>query len=162
MAMELVEEISVGAGGAASIEFTSIPQDGVDLLLLTSLRSNRTGSSIDGVALQLNSSSSGFSYIRLLGEGVSALSNTSAFTLAPTADTTTNTFSNTAHLFSNYAATQAKSFAADSVFENNATLAYQILHAGLWSTTDAITSIQLALSNGTFEQYSTASLYKIY
>lgn len=162
MAMELVEHIEVGAGGAASIEFTSIPQDGVDLLLLTSLRSNRTGSSIDGVALQLNSSSSGFSYIRLNGEGVAALSNTSAFTVAPTADVTANTFSNTAHLFSNYAVTQAKSFSADNVIENNATLAYQIIHSGLWSTTDAITSIQLALNVGTFEQYSTASLYKIY
>ena len=161
MSMQLIETVTL-TSSASSIEFTSIPQDGVDLLLLTSLRSNRTGSSFDGVALQLNSSSSGFSYIRLNGDGIAIASNTSAFTLAPAADVTANTFSNTAHLFSNYAVTQAKSFSADSVFENNATNAYQIIHAGLWSTTDAITSIQLAPNSGTlFEQYSTASLYII-
>jgi len=31
MSFELVETVTVGAGGASSIEFTSIPQDGTDL-----------------------------------------------------------------------------------------------------------------------------------
>jgi hypothetical protein len=44
--------------------------------------------------------------------------------------------------------------------ENNATLSLMNLAAGLWSNTSAITSIKIT-AVGTFEQYSTATLYGI-
>ena len=51
----------------------------------------------------------------------------------------------------------------DAVGENNATQAFQIISAGLWANTAAITSIQLIPQSGggTFVADSTVSLYGI-
>jgi len=41
---QLIERVEVGPGGAASIDFTNIPQDGAHLVVVASLRSSQTGS----------------------------------------------------------------------------------------------------------------------
>ena len=38
MGMTLIETVEVGAGGASSIQFDSIPQDGIDLVIRMSAR----------------------------------------------------------------------------------------------------------------------------
>ncbi len=69
--MQLIETIEVGAGGAASIEFTSIPQDGVDLLLMVSARTDRNVGA-DVVGAQFNSDTTAGNYsVKALGGNVS-------------------------------------------------------------------------------------------
>lgn len=65
--------------------------------------------------------------------------------------------------FPNYAGSNAKSFSADYVTENNATSALIGLVALLWNQTSAITSMNFEgyYSGDKFDQYSTVTLYGI-
>lgn len=169
MAYELIETIEVGAGGAASIEFTSIPQDGVDLLLLLNLRSSYAGvSSIS--AIRFNAISSGYSLIELVGNGSTAYSSSASGTIfsrivAAGDSATANTFGNTSIYIPNYSGSSNKVISVDSLTENNATSTDMRLIAGTLTNTAAITSITIptVLNPGTevWKQYSIASLYKI-
>ena len=164
MGMQLIETIEVGAGGAASIEFTGIPQDGVDLVYAISARSNYTGFSIDNLEVLLNDVSINRSLVALYGSGSSVASfseSTIRGGFIPANIATSNTFGSSQVYVSNYASGSPKSVSVDSVNENNATAAYQMLVAGLWNDTSAVTSIKFNLNNGNFMQYSTASLYMI-
>lgn len=163
MAMTLVSTVTVGSGGAASIEFTNIPQTGKDLLILTSLRAT-TGSVVTGDYLRFNNDSgSNYTAIRLRGTGSSVDSSTTTgteFTQIVNGNTSTSsTFSNNSIYISNYTSSSAKSVSADYVVENNATDSRQQLHAFRWSGTAAITSI--LMTGLTYPQHSTASLYII-
>lgn len=164
MTMTLVETIEVGAGGAASIEFTSIPQDADDLLLVVSGRSTGGG---NGSAFRINGDTgSNYSYRRLygFGSGVGSDSATDSFALSgnvAASGYTANTFGNFEIYFSNYTSSTAKSWSTNSVAENNATSSPQEISAGRWSQTSAITSLLLYISGANFAQYSTASLYKV-
>ena len=162
--MQLIETIEVGAGGAASIEFTSIPQDGVDLLLLLSMRGE--GGAYPN--LTINGTSANYSGKRLTGGGdyVSTGSNsvTTSFDglFVPSTDTA-STYGSNQWYFSNYAGSTAKSVSVEQVNENNGTSAVMVLRANLWNDTAAITSLEVNAANASNEiaQYSTASLYKI-
>jgi hypothetical protein len=164
--MKLIESKTL-ATAAASIEFTSIPQDGTDLLLVSSLRSVSTD---DGVFVRFNGTNSGYSTRTLYGNGSAAASSTnpygvtSALFLAtiPGTSWTSNTFHSAQLYIPNYAGSTNKSTSLDGVGENNATLNYMDLGAGLWSNTAAITSI-LIYTNSTSNLAvgSTISLYKI-
>ena len=167
MGYQLIETIEVGSGGAASIEFTGIPQDGVDLQVLLSLRNSRAEYA-DSFYATLNSSGTGYSRRNLRGyNGGVASNNASGETLIqadlfiPGTLATANTFSNGSLYLPNYTSSAAKSYSWDGVSENNAAQAGQNIQAGVWSGTDAITSIQMQVFGGTFVEYSTASLYKI-
>ena len=162
MGYQLIETVTVGSGGAASIEFTGIDQTGQDLVILLS---SRGGSFFTN--LQLNSdTSSNYSNITLRGSGssVSSASETTTFIYGPynpTSGATANTFSSGQFYISNYAGAANKSVSVDGVYENNATGAWQVLTAGLWSNTSAVTSAKVFVSSGTFVQYNTASIYLI-
>ena len=166
MAMTKVSEVTVGSGGAASIEFTSIPQTGKDLLVLLSARD--TGS-IGGAAFLYfngNTSSSNYSYRHLNGSGSAATSTNFSgdawylwrAALSLSGDTA-STFGNALAYISNYTSATAKSISSDGVTENNATAAKQSIGAGLWNQTAAITAIGLLAEGANFAQNSTASLY---
>ena len=166
MTMTLVSTTTVGSGGAASIEFTNIPQTGKDLLVLCSLRTNNDPDSIGyGIAnLQFNSNSSNYSNRRLYGQGSSAFSTSASdFTYVVNGSgSTSNTFSNDSFYISNYTSAVAKSASADQVWENNATRFDGAIRALLWNDTAAITNVKVnALASGNFVQHSTASLYII-
>ena len=107
MAMELIETIEVGSGGASSIEFTSIPQDGVDLLLMFS---GRDTSTTENAKITLNSDGgSNYPTVTLDGNGSSASS--SGFTgtrlrgLQGQSSYTSNTFGSVSIYISNYTST---------------------------------------------------------
>lgn len=159
---ELIQTITVGSGGAASIEFTSIPQNATDLLLVLSERH-----SVDGnTRLTFNGSSAGYTMKRLSGTGSSANSNeynSGSFIYMEGQDNsyTASIFGNACIYILNYTASTNKSISWDSVTENNSTTADQQIIAGLWANSAAITQITLGLPSGVFTQYSTASLYKI-
>ena len=167
MAYELIETIEVGAGGAASIEFTSIPQDGVDLLLKVSGRIANTVI----FSFTINSNTSAvYSGIRLAGNGSSPF--TSSFTSASSifagyvpidSQYTANTFSNNAIYLSNYTSSANKSFSSDGVNEQNDAFALQAIFAGQVADTNPITSIQLIPDAAQlWVSGTTASLYKIF
>jgi hypothetical protein len=156
--MTLVSTVTVGSGGAASINFSSIPQTATDLLVLLSGRSTSTTSAI---RVNLNGSATGFSERVLQGDGGTALSFTETTFIGhiPRSDHTSSTFGSLALYIPNYAGSSNKSFSVDAATENNATTAYADIIAGVWSNTSAITQVTLTASN--FAQYSSASLYLI-
>jgi len=159
--MKLIESKTL-ATAAAYIEFTSIPQDGTDLVALISLRTNRSLQG-DGFYVRFNGSQTGYTQRRLIGDGASPSSDTGAASLMANAATaTSNTFGNAQFYIPNYTGSRNKSYSNEGASENNATTAYMGLNAGLWSNTAAITSIAFSPEGGTqFEIGSIISLYKI-
>lgn len=166
MTMILVETKTLTTA-APSIEFTSVPQDAKDLVILASLRSS---SAEDGVFVRFNGNASGYSTTTLYGTGSAGASSvnpynvTSGLFLAtiPGTSWTANTFNNSRFYIHNYTDLINKSTSLSGVGENNATLNYLDLGAGRWSNTDAINSILVySNSNSNFVVGSTISLYKI-
>jgi hypothetical protein len=155
--------VVVGAGGSATIDFSTIPATYTDLVLKYSLRSSAAGATGTVVSLAFNGSSSNFSnrYLEGAGSGTPG-SYTSPANFAGVSNTTAmtaSTFSSGEIYIPNYAGSTNKSYSIDSVTEQNATGALAELIAGLWSQTAAITQITLSSSN--FQQYSTAYLYGV-
>jgi hypothetical protein len=150
----------VGSGGAASIDFTSIPQIYTDLAIKISARWDASFNA-STLSITFNGSSANFSSRVIEGSGssVSSFTSTNNIGNAQGTSSTANTFSSVDVYIPNYAGSNNKSFSADGVTENNGTIAYATLNAGLWSQTAAITSIGIAISN--LVQYSTATLYGI-
>jgi len=163
--MTLISSVTVGSGGAASIDFSSIPATYTDLCVKLSIRS-ASGSNIGtvGATISINGSTANRTVKRIYGNGTSAVSDSpSALGISPdTSTATANTFSNVEIYFPNYAGSTNKSFSVDSVSENNATLGDASLVAQLWSQTAAITSLSFGMSDSSnFVQYSTAYLYGV-
>ena len=158
-----IATVSLGSA-AANIEFTSIPSTYTDLKLVWSARSARV-SNTDDMVIGFNGVNTNLTGRYLWGTGSAAQSGTDTQVLVgeyPTANSTASTFSNCEVYIPNYAGSTNKSFSADTVGENNATLAYATLTAGLWSQTAAITSITLKTGSASnLVQYSTATLYGI-
>ena len=166
---EAIATVTVGSGGAANIEFTSIPATYTDLQILYSLRSDNA-SNYDNIIFTVNNATTTFNERLLFGDGSNAGSavpgggrtSNIQFLYTNSASSTANIFANGSIYIPNYAGSTNKSFSFDSVSENNATNAIAALNAGIWSTTSAITSIKLVGNNSTnFVQYSTATLYGI-
>ena len=156
--MQLISSATVGSGGAATIDFASIPGTYTDLMLVLSSRATSTTATI---TVAFNGSSSSFTGRYLEGSG-SAVSTTTSTTLIGNASISTDTastFGNLSIYIPNYAGAVNKRFACEVVTENNATAAFTQTFAGLWSNTAAITQVTLSLAN--FAQYSTAYLYGI-
>lgn len=161
--MQAIETIELTTS-ESSIIFDDIPATFTDLLVVTSLRSDRVAAT-ENLVFRLNGDATNQNTRLLRGDGSSASSftNTSPIIgILPTANSTSNTFDSSSIYVSNYASSSAKSFSAETVSENNATTAYQHIVAGLYDDTDAVTSITLTTSNGSnFVQYSSATLYGI-
>jgi hypothetical protein len=158
-----IASVTVGSGGAASIDFTSIPSTYTDLCLLTSLRSSTTQA---WAKLQINGSDSNFTSRSLEGYGSGTPESYSRtdnlnFIALDKSSYTSNTFSNSSLYFPNYAGSNYKSISVDSVAENNATEGIAVLFAKLWSSTSAINQLTIVPQSGTLVQYSTATLYGI-
>lgn len=164
-----ISTVTVGAGGAANIEFTSIPQNFTDLLLFTSLRSTDTETRWGSTRIRFNSNSDSlYDYIEVYGTGsVAASGGLSSDTSGSAARNTPNgvtasVFSNGMTYITNYASSNNKSFSDDTVTENFGTAALSPLVANLFRSTSPITSLMIYPSGSfTFMQHSTATLYGI-
>jgi hypothetical protein len=166
--MELITSVTVGSGGAASVTLPAtgtIPQTYTDLKVVVSSRSARGGGQVsDGVAIQFNGSTSNLSMRYLDGNGSAASSSTDTaiWTRTSASGATASTFGNAEFYIPNYTSSNFKSVSVDGVSENNATSAFAMLSAGLWSNTAAITSIRLVSINAeNFVEGSTFYLYGI-
>ena len=160
-----ISTVTVGSGGASSIQFNNIPQIYTDLVIKTSVRTSYSGVS-DALKVSFNGGTSNLSSRRLYGTGASAAStssSTDSFADSGVGNTaTSNTFSNGEIYIPNYTSSNYKSSSSDGVSENNATSTTVQMSANLWSNTAPITSISLTSEgNGTIQQYSSATLYGI-
>ena len=162
-----IATVTVGSGGQASMDFTSIPSTYTDLLMKFSLRTDRPSTDLSGLRLTFNGATTNFSSKGIEGNGASAISYNGGTTsveaaYAPASTATASTFNNMEIYIPNYAGSNNKSVSIDTVQENNITTTYANLIAGLWSNTAAITSIKMAMTTANnFVQYSTATLYGI-
>jgi hypothetical protein len=160
----LIASSTVGSGGAANIEFTSIPATYTDLNCVFSIRGTQA-QVYQQIQITFNGSSSGYSQRNIYGDGAaaysSALSGSFFYSDGVGASATASTFGNGAIYIPNYAGSNNKSASLDAITENNATTAYTQLYALLWSNTAAITSLKIAAGSGTLSQHSTAYLYGI-
>lgn len=163
MSMTLIEHIEVGSGGTSEIVLDDIPDTFTDLLIVGSFR---TSGSNDFARIKFNDSTSDFTHRVLAGAGSGSGTsfandpNTYLTTAVPSSFTA-STFSNISFYIPNYRSSSFKSYSTDGVTENNATLARQVINAGLWSNTAAITKISLYLTSDNYVQYSSATLYGI-
>ena len=161
---EAIATVTVGSGGAADIEFTSIPATYTDLLVKVSARS--TDGSWQGMYMRLNGATTNYSSIYLdgtgssVGSGVITTTGLYISTIGGT-NATSSTFTNSEIYIPNYTSSNNKSLSADGSAENNAIAAYLNLIANLWSDSAAITSILLYSAAGNIAEYSTATLYGI-
>lgn len=158
----LIQSVTVGSGGAASIEFGSIPQTYTDLVVVGSCRTAAAFIS-NGFYIQFNGSSTNLSWKRLLGNpSVGAQSDSDDAGVLNGASSTASAFGSfTAHI-PNYAGSTNKSMSIDSASESNDVSTRLVLVAGLWSQTSAITSLKIiSATSATIQQYSSASLYGI-
>ena len=160
-----IASVTVGSGGAATIDFTSIPSTYTDLCIKFSIRFDLPYDAAN-INIRFNSNAANYSTRRLKGTGSSTNSDSTSgaasmvFNYGAGDTLTANTFGNGELYIPNYAGSNHKSVSSDAVTENNATAAYAVLQAGLWSNTAAITSVSL-LCDGNWKQYSTAVLYGI-
>ena len=166
---KLIDKVIVGSGGAASVEFTSIPNTYIDLCLILSLRTD--GASLErNIKLNFNGVGGSSYYSRLLygyGSFTGSYSQNAAAGFehfyAVGANATSNTFANNQIYIPNYTSSNYKSFSVDSVCETNGGSASMGLSAGLFSNTGAISSIKFDQTAGgeKFVQYSSFYLYGI-
>ena len=135
MGMTLIETIEVGSGGAASIEFTGIPQDAVDLQVRMSIRAD-AGSSIHNLIFNSDSTSGNYASKMLTGNGATVYnySLTNNMVLTTYVPDTAGTFSNGEIKVLNYASTsQYKSASLEHANENNGTYVTGVgITAGIW------------------------------
>lgn len=157
--MTLVSTVTLAT--TSQLDITSIPQTGKDLLLLFSGRVDNTNKD---AALRFNGdSNANYSARRLEGDGSNAtttsepgqsfirvLNNQSGFT--------SNSFTNAGIYISSYTNSSNKYVNIDDITETNATLSYQRITGGIYSTSSPITSISIVAS---LVAGSTASLYII-
>ena len=175
-AMESIATISVGSGGASSIEFTSLPT-GFQHLQVRFLVQQGSGSAFAGniyTLLRLNSDSTAGNYPShtLEGSGASA-----------TASAITGTSYSYAYVAQSYLDTGTSSVFAAGVIDlldygstsKNKTIrcfngwdangsGVVSLHSAAWLSTSAVTSLALfpnVTSSRTFKQHTTAALYGI-
>ena len=164
--IQIGSTVTVGSGGAATIDFTSIPSTYTDLVIKASIRTTDPNNNF---LCRINGSTSGYSIRNLSGTGGGTYNDATGYADklllaavgANPSTYTANTFSNAEVYFPNYAGSNYKSVSTDAVTENNATSAFATICAGLWSNTAAITSITLLTNSTGIAQYSTASLYGI-
>lgn len=166
---KLISSVTVGSGGASTMEFTSIPQTYTDLKVVISARNTSTSGNESQILLSVNGNSSAGSWKLLYGNSEGAFTGANSGYLqpahAPSTNTTANTFGNAEIYFPNYTSTTTnKSFSSDFATENNSSAANSAIlgfYANLWSNTNAITSLTFTSNISNFLQHSTAYLYGI-
>jgi hypothetical protein len=166
MASTLValQTVTVGAGGAATVSFTSIPQTYTDLVIKVSARTT-TGGVDAGTYLYFNGTVVGTAR-KLGGTGSVAFSDTGANIIDQGNGATTNTYGNFEVYVPNYTGYGLKSVSVDGVTETNATTVYMNMLALISTNITAglipVSTLGFTPIAGTFMQYSTFTLYGVY
>ena len=160
-------------GAASSISFTGIPGTYTDLLLVFSGRTDYSGGlngGVQDIVVRVNNDSgNNYSFRALYGQTSTAGSFSGSsvssihFGNAPTATSTASTFCSNELYIPNYAGSTNKSMSLTAVRENNSTFGDVRAIAGLWSSTDAITRVDVITDypSGSLVSGSSMTLYGI-
>ena len=167
---ESIATVTVGSGGQSSVQFTFIPSGFTHLQIRGSSKSTRiTGAGQENIYFSLNSDTGGSNYSNhgLQGNGSSASAYAAANSagdntiIAYTANSETSVLGAQVIDILDYANTNKyKTIRGLSGFDANG-VGYVLLSSALWRNTNAITSIKLIASSGTWQQYTTFALYGI-
>lgn len=166
---ESIATVTVGSGGASSIEFTSIPSGFQHLQIRYLCRGVRSNVRED-LTLQLNSdTASNYAYHRLLGLGSSAAADASTSvgygytSMIAGANLTASIFGAGVVDILDYASTSktktVRTFGG--VDGNGDTNVGVFVTSSLWNSTSAVTSVKLYGFNANLAQHSTAALYGV-
>lgn len=161
MTMTLIATVNVSSG--TSITFTSIPQNGTDLMLVFSARN--TAAAYSGSLTLAANGGGAYTFSSVQGNGTGTVSS-SASSLAATINGSsgaTGNFGSGTLIITNYTATTAtaKNIFGDSVAENNsASTLNTTLTSAQGFVTAAVTSLTLG-SSSSFVAGTTCSLYMI-
>ena len=132
----LISSVTVGSGGAANIEFTSIPATYTDLLVRVSSRSDTGADNDVFVYFNNDTTAANYSFRNLQGIGTNVLSGTASnarWDMAVYSDYTASVFSNNDIYIPNYTSSNQKSVSYNGTLENNASAGVLRLLAGLWT-----------------------------
>jgi hypothetical protein len=170
---ESIATVTVGSGGAANVEFTSIPATYTHLQIRGIAKNSSANPYANNVDLRLNSDTgSNYAWHLLYGVGtspvgVSATTSTTYIAYAGLAigANTANVFGVTIIDILDYKNTNKyKTVRALTGANSNTTATaeqYIGIGSGLWQNTNAITTITLTPNAGNFTQYSQFALYGI-
>ena len=169
---ESIATVTVGAGGASSVDFTSIAGTYKHLQVRGISRSSTAISGTFDMWMRFNSDSgTNYTFHALQGDGAAASASGATaqarvrlFNAIPGASSTANTFGVLITDILDYSNTN-KNKTVRSLYganDNTTNTEYRsIFHSSLWSNTAAITSITLLPESGNFAQYSSFALYGI-
>ena len=167
-----IATVTVGSGGSANVEFTSIPSTFTHLQVRVFAQTNRGTYGRDAVKVNVNTDTgNNYSYHNLLGDGASATSaastTNSKIDLGDVGTGVGSSFGILVVDLLDYKNTN-KYKTIRSLFggDHNGTIAgfggTVGMYSGLWQSTSAVTSLKFAPVYGTqFNQYSHFALYGI-
>jgi len=160
-----IATVSVSSGGAANVEFTSIPATYQHLQIRAITR--ETNATFPGFSyLQVNNDTGSNYAVHLLSANGSSASvgqatSQSIMYTGPVGSTTSNTFGSMIIDILDYTSTSKyKNFRYFTCATNNSSGEMRY-GSGLWYSLNAITSIKLFGNNGNWQQYSHFALYGI-
>jgi hypothetical protein len=163
-AWDSIATTTVGAGGAASITFSSIPQTYTHL----QLRLFAFGNTTDSGLIRFNSdTATNYSWHALTGTGAAASANANStvnfivgngYNLGP--NSTTIAFVTIIDILDYANTNKYKTLRSLDGTDRNGTGQVTLL-SGNWRSSSAITSISLAPNTGSFTQYSSFALYGV-
>jgi hypothetical protein len=170
-AMTLIQTITVGSGGAASIEFTSIPQTFTDLLVKFSLRTTlEFGLHFDDMGMRLNGDTGNNYLDRVLrtregavGSFIGNPSNFMGLYEASASGAPASTFGTGEVYIPSYRSSSSKVASTEGYSASNSTSQVQAgLVASLWTGSAGVNAIRLYSRNArNLVEFSTATLYGI-
>jgi hypothetical protein len=166
---ESIATVTVGSGGSANVEFTSIPATYTHLQIRGIGQSSRTGTNRSDLLVKFNGSSTGYAYHYLQGNGsaaaaVGASSQTygTVVSNAIPAQDYTSQFGAVVIDILDYANTNKNTTLRGLGGTDNNGAGTIALGSTLWNNTAAITSVELTIDGAySFKQYSQFALYGI-
>ena len=163
--MDLIERVTVGDGGAASIEFTSIPAIYQHLQVRILSKSVIPAGDIGDMTFNSDTGNN-YAYYSLYGDGASAAAEAGASRAnIPLArmvtSSSTSVFGANIVDILDYASTSKNKTVCTFKGEDRNGAGAVLIDSGLWMSTSAITSIRITGRSNNFAQYSQAALYGI-
>lgn len=159
-----ISTITVGSGGQANVEFTSIPSTYTHLSLMASVASERTAGTADDLIITYNGTSSGYTNKVLYAAGGTAsgytYTNSGVYWDTGGGSQFTSKFSNVEFFIPNYTNSENKLLWGEYAGPSDVTTQYVGLVGGTLTSTSAVSSIKIATWSGNdIAQYSKFTLY---